>query len=202
MGGVVSAFKRDLFQGGTTCCPLSHLHRIYRSPEQQRVPHRPLSLRKDEQNIWRMDFEDMGKKIAEQHIHAAIFCSPHNPAGRVWEKWRSRRPWNCFSDTTYVISDEIWFDLILKGTATSPPSLSARTRKPHRRPFTPSKTFNLAGLVGSYHIIYNRWLRDRSTRNPPCPTGQRYERASMHALTGAYKPEGYEWVDELRQVLT
>ena len=25
---------------------------------------------------------------------------------------------------------------------------------------------------------------------------------SMHALLGAYRPEGYEWVDELRQVLT
>ena len=25
---------------------------------------------------------------------------------------------------------------------------------------------------------------------------------SMHALVGAYKPEGYEWLDELRQVLT
>ena len=25
---------------------------------------------------------------------------------------------------------------------------------------------------------------------------------SMHALIGAYKPEGYEWVDELRQVIT
>ena len=25
---------------------------------------------------------------------------------------------------------------------------------------------------------------------------------SMHALIGAYKPESYEWVDELRQVLT
>ena len=25
---------------------------------------------------------------------------------------------------------------------------------------------------------------------------------SMHALIGAYKPEGQEWVDELRQVLT
>ncbi len=25
---------------------------------------------------------------------------------------------------------------------------------------------------------------------------------SMYALIGAYQPEGYEWVDELRQVLT
>ena len=38
------------------------------------IVHSP--LRKDEQNIWRMDFEDMEKKIAENHIHAAIFCSP------------------------------------------------------------------------------------------------------------------------------
>ena len=25
---------------------------------------------------------------------------------------------------------------------------------------------------------------------------------SMHALIGAYQPEGYEWVDELREVIT
>ena len=27
--------------------------------------------------------------------------------------------------------------------------------------YAPSKTFNLAGLIGSYHIIYNSRLRDR-----------------------------------------
>ena len=27
--------------------------------------------------------------------------------------------------------------------------------------YAPSKTFNLAGLIGSYHIIYNSYLRDR-----------------------------------------
>ena len=27
--------------------------------------------------------------------------------------------------------------------------------------YAPSKTFNLAGLVGSYHIVYNNWWRDR-----------------------------------------
>ena len=35
----------------------------------------------------RMDYEDMEKKIKEEHIHAAILCSPHNPCGRVWERW-------------------------------------------------------------------------------------------------------------------
>ena len=30
--------------------------------------------------------------------------------------------------------------------------------------YAPSKTFNLAGLLGSYHIIYNPFLRDRVTK--------------------------------------
>ena len=44
-------------------------------------------LKKDEEGIWRMDFEDMERKIVENNIHTAIFCSPHNPTGRVWERW-------------------------------------------------------------------------------------------------------------------
>ena len=44
-------------------------------------------LVQDADGIWRMDYEDMDKKIRENHIHAAVFCSPHNPTGRVWERW-------------------------------------------------------------------------------------------------------------------
>ena len=36
--------------------------------------------------MWRMDLEDMERKIIENKIHAAILCSPHNPTGRVWER--------------------------------------------------------------------------------------------------------------------
>ena len=43
-------------------------------------------LYRDEDGIWRMDFEDMERKIVENNIHAALFCSPHNPTGRVWER--------------------------------------------------------------------------------------------------------------------
>lgn len=67
--------------------------------------------------------------------------------------------------------------------------------------YAPSKTFNLAGLVGSYHIIYNKYLRDRvCARSSKCHYND-MNVLSMHALVGAYKPEGYEWVDELTQVL-
>lgn len=46
-----------------------------------------IPLVKDEEGIWRMDYEDMGKKIKAHNIHVAIFCNPHNPCGRVWERW-------------------------------------------------------------------------------------------------------------------
>ena len=40
-------------------------------------------LYQDDAGVWRMDYADMERKIQENHIHAAIFCSPHNPCGRV-----------------------------------------------------------------------------------------------------------------------
>ena len=36
-------------------------------------------LIQDESGMWRMDLEDMERKIIENKIHAAVFCSPHNP---------------------------------------------------------------------------------------------------------------------------
>ena len=68
--------------------------------------------------------------------------------------------------------------------------------------YAPSKTFNLAGLVGSYHIIYNKHIRDRILKESSLSHYNAMNVLSMHALIGAYKPEGYEWVDELRAVIT
>ena len=68
--------------------------------------------------------------------------------------------------------------------------------------YAPSKTFNLAGLVGSYHIIYNKALRDRVLARSEKPHYNEMNILSMHALLGAYTPEGREWVDELCEVLS
>ena len=68
--------------------------------------------------------------------------------------------------------------------------------------YAPSKTFNLAGLIGSYHIVYNSWMRDRMDKESSLGHYNSMNVLSMYALIGAYKPEGYEWVDELCQVLT
>ena len=166
------------------------------------IVHSPLV--KDENGVWRMDFEDMEKKIVKNRIHAAVFCSPHNPCGRVWERWEIEKAMELYKKyDVFVISDEIWSDLILEGHKHIPTqSVSEDARNRTVAMYAPSKPFNLAGLVGSYHIIYNTWLRERVLKESSLSHYNAMNVLSMHALVGAYKPEGYEWLDELRQVLT
>jgi cystathionine beta-lyase len=166
------------------------------------IVHSPLVL--DAQGVWRMDFEDMERKIVENKIHAAIFCSPHNPCGRVWERWEIEQAMAIYKKhDVYVISDEIWSDLILNGHQHIPTqSVSEDAKMRTVAMYAPSKTFNLAGLVGSYSIVYNSWLKDRMDKEISLSHTNAMNVLSMHALIGAYKDEGHIWVDELRQVLT
>ena len=108
-------------------------------------------LKKDEKGYYRMDFEDMEKKIKENKIHTAIFCNAK----------------------THTISF-----------------------------YSTSKTFNISGLIGSYHIIYNKYLKDRVDKEGSLTHYNEMNMLSMYALIGAYKPEGHEWVDELNKVLS
>ena len=158
----------------------------------------------DDKGIWRMDLADMEKKIVENKIHAAILCSPHNPTGRVWEREELEEMMELYRKyDVYVVSDEIWSDLILNGHKHIPAqSISGDARQRTVALYAPSKTFNLAGLVGSYHIIYNSWLRDRINKESSLSHYNDMNVLSMYALIGAYKPEGYEWTDQLCQVLT
>ncbi len=160
-------------------------------------------LIKDENGIYRMDFDDMDRKIKENHIHTAIFCSPHNPAGRVWERWELEKAMEVYRDNQcFVISDEIWADITYAGHQHIPTQMVNDWAREHTVAFyAPSKTFNLAGLVGSYHIIYSPYLRDRITAHGSRTHYNSQNVLSMHALIGAYSDTGAEWLEELRQVL-
>lgn len=167
-----------------------------------KIVHSPLYI--DGDGVWRMDLADMEKKIREEHIHAAILCSPHNPTGRVWERQELEQVMELFRKyDVYVVSDEIWSDIILDGHQHIPvQSVSEDARMRTAAFYAPSKTFNLAGLVGSYHIIYNPWMRERILKESSLSHYNEMNVLSMHALIGAYRPEGYEWVDELNMVLS
>ena len=167
-----------------------------------RMVHSPLVL--DGAGVWRMDLGDMEEKLRKERIHAAVLCSPHNPCGRVWERWELEQAMELFRKYgVFVVSDEIGSDIILTGHRHIPTqSVSEDARGRTAAIYAPSKTFNLAGLVGSYHIVYDRWIRERMEKESSLSHYNSMNVLSMHALIGAYRPEGYQWVDELCQVLT
>lgn len=204
LGGVISALNVFCSKGdkvllhtptyiGFTMCMTNNGYDMVLSP-----------LKQDENGVWRMDFEDMEEKLKTQNIHAAVFCSPHNPCGRVWERWEIEKAMELYKKyDVFVVSDEIWSDIILNGHKHIPTqSVSEDAKMRTAAMYAPSKTFNLAGLVGSYHIIYNKWMRDRIIKESSLPHYNDMNVLSMHALIGAYKPEGYEWADELCQVIS
>ena len=161
------------------------------------------SLKQDENGVMRMDYEDMDDKLRRYHIHVAVFCSPHNPCGRVWEREEIEKAMEVYrKNQCIVISDEIWSDLTLNGHKHTPTQSVSEDAKNRTIAFyAPSKTFNLAGLIGSYHIIYNKRLKDRVLKESSLCHYNSMNVLSMHALMGAYTPEGQEWVGELREVI-
>ena len=165
------------------------------------IVHSPMYV--DEDEIWRMDFEDMEKKIVDNKIHAAIFCSPHNPCGRVWERWEIERAMELFRKyDVFVVSDEIWSDLILPGHKHIPTqSVSEDAKMRTVAMYAPSKTFNLAGLVGSYRIIYNNWLRERVDKEATLSHYNGQNVLSQYALIGGYSEVGAEWLSQLNRVI-
>ena len=204
VGGVVSALRSVAAPGDPVLIHSPAYIGFTHSLEDNgfRAVHSALKL--DDAGVYRMDFADMEQKLSQQKIHVAVFCSPHNPCGRVWERWELEKAMELFRayDVT-VISDEIWSDLLLFGNTHIPTqSVSEDAKMRTIALYAPSKTFNLAGLVGSYSIIYNDRLRHLTAREAGRTYYNNMNVLSMHALIAAYSPEGERWLAELRQVLS
>lgn len=141
-------------------------------------------LRKDENGIWRMDFEDMDAKIKANSIHVAVFCSPHNPCGRVWEKWEIEKAMEVYkANDCVVISDEIWSDLILDGYKHIPTqSVSEDARNRTIAVYAPSKTFNLAGTDWKCVLCLQLYQRAFQRRRSQQTAGNVYAVSGLHEM--------------------
>lgn len=162
------------------------------------------TLYRDEKGVWRMNYEDIENKIKEYNIKVATFCTPYNPTGRVWHRDEILRFMEiCRKYDVIVFSDEIWSDIILydnKFIPTRDVSEDAKMRTVTA--CAPTKTFNLAGLVGSYHIIANEEIRNKVNAAAGSTHYNNMNVLSQYSLIGAYGKDGEEWVDELCKVLS
>lgn len=151
---------------------------------------------------YEMDFADMERKIADNHVKMLLLCSPHNPVGRVWTKEELLRVGEiCQKHGVLVISDEIHADFTYAGHT----HRVFASVKSEFADFTitctaPSKTFNLAGLQNSNIFIPNRQLRHAYKKElSACGCGGT-NCMGMAACQAAYEA-GADWLEQLKQYL-
>ena len=108
-----------------------------------------------------IDFEDLEKRAKDPKAKVMIFCNPHNPVGRVWNKDELLKVAEiCLKNNVILISDEIHSDLMLFGHKHIPlASLDKKYEMNTITCYAPSKTFNIAGLRGSGIVVPNPELR-------------------------------------------
>lgn len=109
-----------------------------------------------------IDFDDLESKARDPKNKILLFCSPHNPVGRVWRRDELERIGEiCLRNNLLIISDEIHFDIVMPGHRhTVFATLSEELADNMIICTAPSKTFNLAGMQTSNIVIPNKGIRD------------------------------------------
>lgn len=149
-----------------------------------------------ENGSYKIDFAGFEKACENPKNKLLIFCSPHNPVGRVWTKEELEKLVRiCRKNGIIIVSDEIHFDI---------------TRKEHTVISTVdggcgdicivctavSKSFNAAGLSTSNIIIENEALRKRFKAQIDAD-GYSCINAFAYPATHAAYTACDEWLDEM-----
>ena len=149
-----------------------------------------------------LDFDQLEADIVEHQVKLYIFCSPHNPGGRVWTKEEVEKVGLlCQKHGVILISDEIHQDMALFGHK----HFSFNTVSPDFKDFTiilgsATKTFNIAGTKNSFAIIENPSLRKAFTKQQLANNQHEIPTVGLIA-TEVVLRHGKAWLDQLKEVL-
>jgi len=156
---------------------------------------------KREHGRYVMDFDHLEQCIRDANARLLLFCSPHNPVGRVWSPDELARLLRIAEKHDLVIfSDEIHADLIYPGNQHT---MLATLEDSANRVITamaPSKTFNIPGLNLSALIIPDKTLRKSITDVFNTWHVSASNPFSVTAFETAYR-EGEAWLEALRLYL-
>ena len=140
--------------------PVYHPFRLIPQGNRREVVFNPLT--ENEDGTYSMDFDNL-EQIYDEKCRLLILSNPHNPAGIVWDRKTLERLADfCHSHNIIVISDEIHCDMALFGNKHIPfASVSPEAAACSITFGSPSKTFNIAGIVSSYAIVPDKTLREQ-----------------------------------------
>jgi cystathionine beta-lyase len=139
------------------------------------------------------------ESVLDKTTKLLFLCSPHNPVGRVWTPGELRDLGElCGKRGVIVVSDEIHCDLIMPGGSFTPfASLGGAFAENCVACVSPSKTFNIPGIGGSFAVIPNPKLRRAFRR-----AGERTAALGLPGLFSGIAARaaylhGESWLDEL-----
>lgn len=140
--------------------PVYHPFRLVPQKNGREVVFNPLRKRND--GLYEMDFDNL-EKVCDDRCRMLILSNPHNPAGITWPRETLHKLAEfCHRKGLIVISDEIHCDMALFGNRHVPfASVSPEAAACSITFGSPSKTFNIAGIVSSYAIVPDQKLRER-----------------------------------------
>lgn len=152
--------------------------------------------------VYQIDFEDLEEKLANPQTSMLLFCNPHNPVGKIWDKDTLEKIGElCIKHHVLVLSDEIHCDITRPGKEYIPfASVSDSCKYNSITCVAPTKTFNLAGIQTSAVIVPNETIRHKVNR------GLNTDEVAEPNVFAAIAPVaafnyGAKWLDELREYL-
>lgn len=148
-------------------------------------------------NHYEIDFEDFENKIKQYNIKLFLFCSPHNPVGRVWTKAElDRIVAICKKYNVYIVSDEIHSDFVWEGKHIC--TLNYEEYQNNVILCTaPTKTFNLSGLKVANIFIPNENIRNKFQTEVWNAGYSLINTMGLIACRSAYE-KGSNWLKELK----
>ena len=167
----------------------------------RKLVYNPL-IRDDHNLTYRINYDDLETKAKDPNNKLLLFCSPHNPVGRVWTKEELQKVSEiCLRNNVLMLSDEIHFDLLMPGIKHTVYSTLSEEAEKNCVIFTaPSKTFNLAGMQVSNIVIPNKDILAKVRQEFMSNRLSSLNILGIKACEIAYAECG-QWLDEFLQLL-
>ena len=153
-----------------------------------------------ENGAYRVDFDDLERKLSDPQTSLMILCNPQNPVGKIWDRDTLGRIGElCKKHGVTVISDEIHCDLTAPGKSYIPfASVSDVCRDISVTCAAPTKAFNIAGIQSAAVIVPDPFLRHRVWRALNTDEVAEPNVFAAVAAVAAFN-EGGEWLDQMRE---
>lgn len=150
---------------------------------------------------YEIDFDDLEEKM-KGGVKAFVFCSPHNPVGRVWTKDELKKIADlALKYDVLILSDEIHADLVFEPNKHIPiASLSEEISDQTITFMSPTKTFNLASLQISYIVSTNTKKRVQLEKQLALQGFRMLNVMGIVGLDAAYR-HGQAWLDRLLKII-